>query len=344
MADEKLTLDEIAEKAGVSRTTASRVINNRPHVRPELRQRVMRVVEATGYRLNPVARSLAMQRSEIMGLVIPRSTHAFFEDPYFPILIQSIAKTCNYYDYTLALFLFESEADEEQLYPRISRRGLLDGIILQVGEIKDSLTSRLMQENFPVLVIGRPKDVPDVSYLDVDNVAGARKAVAHLFATGHQRIATITGALTTTAGIDRLAGYHQVLQERDCPSDPALIVEGNFTREGGYQVMQQLLPHQPDAVFIASDTMALGALDAISEAGLHVPEDIAIVGFDDLVPAFQATPPLTTIKQPISQFGRKAVELLLDIIARGPYPPRHILMDTELVVRESCGAHLAPPG
>lgn len=339
MADEKLTLDEIAEKAGVSRTTASRVINNRPHVRPELRQRVMRVVGATGYRPNPIARSLAMQRSEIMGLVIPRSTHALFDDPYFPSLIQALAKTCNRHNYTLALFLFENEADEEQLYPRISKQGLLDGIILQVGEINDKLASRLMQENFPVLVIGRPKDVPDASYLDVDNVAGARKAVAHLFATGHQRVATITGPLATTVGIDRLEGYHQVLQEHDCPSDPALIVEGNFTRGGGYQAMQQLLPHQPDAVFIASDTMALGAMDAISEAGLRVPEDIAIVGFDDLAPAAQTTPPLTTIRQPIAQFGRKAVELLLDIIERGPYPPRRILMDTELVVRDSCEVH-----
>jgi len=339
MANEKLTLDEIAEKAGVSRTTASRVINNRPHVRPALRERVMRVVEATGYRLNPVARSLAMQRSEIMGLVIPRSTHTLFDDPYFPSLIQGIAKACNHYNYTFSLFLFENEDDEEQLYPRISRRGLLDGIILQAGEIKDNLTSRLMQENIPVLVIGRPKDAPNANYLDVDNVTGARNAVTHLLAVGRRRVATITGALTTTVGLDRLEGYRQVLQEHGYPIHPALIVEGDFTKEGGYQAMQQLLPQQPDAVFIASDTMALGAMDAIYEAGLHVPEDIAIVGFDDLPPAAQATPPLTTIRQPVAQFGGKAVELLLDIIEKGPHPPRRILMDTELVVRESCGAH-----
>jgi len=333
-----LTLDEIARRAGVSRTTASRVINDRPNVRPEVRARVQRVIAETGYRPHPVAQSLASQQSHVIGLVLPRRTEALFNDPYFPRLTQGIAQACNDHDYTLALFLLQTEADEQKFYPRISRRGLLDGIVIQVGQIGDNLIARLLASDVPTVVAGRPLHHSDASYIDVDNVAGASTGVTHLLQLGHNRIGMITGDMRTTAALDRYTGYCQALQAHDLPVDEALISEGYFTEIGGYEAMQRLLPHKPDAIFSASDAMALGALHAIHDAGLTVPHDIAIVSFDDLPPATIARPQLTTVHQPVHAFGVKAVEMLLDVIKNGSTPPRRIIMDTHLVIRESCGS------
>jgi len=334
-----LTLDEIARRAGVSRTTASRVLNDRPNVRPKVRERVKRVIAETGYQPHPVAQSLASQQSHVIGLVLPRRTEALFNDPYFPRLTQGIAQACNDHDYTLALFMMQTEADEQKFYPRISSRGLLDGIVIQVGQIGDDLISRLLASELPIVVAGRPLHHPNANYVDVDNVGGAYTATMHLLELGRQRVASITGDLRTTAALDRDTGYRQALHARDLPVDETLISKGDFTESSGYEAMQRLLPHKPDAVFVASDTMALGALNAIDEAGLTVPEDIALVSFDDLPPATIARPPLTTVHQPVHAFGVTAVEMLLDILENGNEPPRQIILDTELVIRSSCGAH-----
>jgi LacI family transcriptional regulator len=332
-----LTLDEIAKRAGVSRTTASRVLNDRPNVRPEVRERVQRVIAETAYRPHPVAQSLASQQSHVIGLVLPRRTEALFNDPYFPRLTQGIAQACNDHDYTLALFLMQTEADEQKFHPRISRKGLLDGIVIQVGQIGNDLITRLLASDLPVVVAGRPLHHPDANYVDVDNISGAYIAVTHLLNLGHRRIGTITGELRTTAALDRDTGYRKALQVYDLPVDETLITEGDFTEIGGYHAMQRLIPHKPDGIFVASDTMALGALRAIHEAGLAAPDDIAIVSFDDLPPATIAKPALTTIHQPVHAFGVKAVEMLLDVIKNGPTPPRQIVMETKLIVRQSCG-------
>lgn len=335
---DNLTLDEIASRAGVSRTTASRVLNNGPNVRPEVRARVQRVIAETGYRPHPVAQSLASQQSHVIGLVLPRRTEALFNDPYFPRLTQGIAQACNDHDYTLALFLMQTEADEQKFYPRISRKGLLDGIVIQVGQIGDALIARLLESDLPTVVAGRPLNHPNANYVDVDNIAGAHTAVLHLLQLGHKRIGTITGEICTTAALDRYTGYCKALQAHDLPMDETLISEGYFTEIGGYEAMQRLLAHAPDAVFVASDTMALGALKAIYEAGLTVPQGVAVVGFDDLPPASLAKPALTTVRQPVHLFAVKAVEMLLDVIQNGSEPPRQIVLETELVIRGSCGA------
>jgi len=336
---DKLTLDEIAKRAGVSRTTASRVLNDGPNVRPEVRERVQRVIAETGYRPHPVAQSLASQQSHVIGLVLPRRTEALFNDPYFPQLTQGIAQACNDHDYTLALFMMQCEADEQKFYPRISRKSLLDGIVIQVGQVGDNLIARLLASDVPTVVAGRPLNHPNASYIDVDNVAGTCTGVTHLLQLDHKRIAMITGDMRTTAALDRYTGYCKALQARDLPVDEALVSEGYFTEIGGYEAMQRLLPHKPDAVFSASDAMALGALRAIYEAGLTVPHDIALVSFDDLPPATTARPQLTTIRQPVHAFGVKAVEMLIDVIKNGLTPPRRIIMETELVIRESCGSN-----
>jgi len=332
----ELTLEKIAEKAGVSRSTVSRVVNQHPNVRDEVRERVQRVIAETGYQPHAAARSLASRRTYVIGLVIPRSVQHFFGDPYFPRLTQGIAEACNLADYTLSLFLLHSENVERKLIPRISSRGMLDGVIIQSTHLRDNVISEISQGQVPFLVAGRPTNAPNASYIDVDNISGAAKAVNYLISIGRKRIATVTGSLETAAGADRLTGYRQALEQAGRVFDGALVTEGDFSEQSGYAAAVRLLASHPDAIFCGTDMMAIGVLRRLREQGLRVPEDISVVGYDDLPPAQMADPPLTTIRQPIRRFGMKAVETLLDILdhpERGQV--RLVLDETELVVRET---------
>jgi LacI family transcriptional regulator len=334
-----LTLEDIARQAGVSRSTVSRVVNGHPGVREDVRRRVLGVVQATGYHPNAAARTLASQRSRMIGLVLPRTVSALFTDPYFPHLTHGIAQACNQADYTLGVFLVSSKDDEEKVFPRLARRGYLDGLLVQTGRIGDQLIERLVSSHMPLVILGRPFHTQGVSYIDVDNVSAARHAVAHLLRLGYARIGTITGPADNTTGLDRLEGYRKALAERGHSVDEALVCEGDFSEASGYYAMRQMLPARPTAVFAASDIMAIGALRAIREAGLRVPGDIALVGFDDLPLASRAEPPLTTVRQQVVPFGMAAVDVLIDLIENDLTPPRRVIMDAELIIRESCGAH-----
>jgi len=334
----KLTLEEIAQLSGVSRSTVSRVINDQPNVKAEVRERVLKVVAETGYHPDPAARSLAGRRTGVIGLVIPRAVTMLFNDPYIPRLLQGITQTCNAHDYTLSLFLLHTQEEEEKLHPRILRTQLFDGVIVQAAEIGDLLISQMVEHQVPFVMIGRSEDDSVVSFVNVDNVIGAYTAVSHLIQLGYQRIATITGPLDQSAGFDRRQGYLNAMQDRGRSADPDLIVQGDFTETSGYISMQRLLPHKPDAVFTASDTMAFGALRALRQAGLSVPQDVAMIGFDDLMPSATSDPPLTTIRQPILRVGTQVIETLIDILNNGLTPARRIVMPTELVIRGSCGA------
>lgn len=341
-----LTLEDIARQAGVSRSTVSRVINNQPNVSHEVRKKVQKTIRTTGFHPNAAARSLASQRSWMLGLVLPRNTSSFFTDPYFPYLTQGIALACNNHNYTLSLFLVDNEEDEKKISPRISRRGLLDGILLQSGQAGDKMLELLTRSSVPLVVLGRPHETAGVSYIDVDNINAARQATHHLIGLGYRRIAMITGAGTSTVSSDRREGYLKAFSDVGRMPDLSMIAEGDFSENSGYLAMQKLLHLHPDAVFAQSDIMAVGAIKAVEEAGLKVPGDIAFVGFDDIPVASLSSVKLTTVRQPISRFGIKAVELLIDLIEKGTEPARRLILDTELVVRDSCGAnkHLGTQG
>lgn len=339
MAEGKLTIRQIARLSGVSRSTVSRVINDHPNVSPQTREQVLQVVAETGFRPDPIARSLSSRRADIIGLVIPLAIQSLFEDPFFPRLMQGISRGCNSHDYTLTLFLLHSLEEEAELYARISRRQLLDGVIVTATQGGDPLIPQLIDNQIPFVVHGRHED-SRVSFVDVDNVTGAYTAVTHLVRLGRRRIALIAGPLGSLAAEDRKQGYLNALQERRVPVDESLIVHGDFTETSSHEAMQRLLPYEPDAVFVASDTMALGALRALREAGKRVPDDVALVGFDDMPQAATADPPLTTVRQPIQRAGVLAVEMLIDILENGTEPARRIILPTELVIRASCGSQL----
>jgi LacI family transcriptional regulator len=339
MTEEKLTIRQIAKLAGVSRSTVSRVLNDHPNVSPEAREQVLQVVAETGFRPDPIARSLSSRRADIIGLVIPLAIQSLFEDPFFPRLMQGISQECNLHDYTLSLFLLHTPEEEAKLYPRISRRQFLDGVIVTATRGGDPLIPKLLANRVPFVLHGRHED-PRVSFVEVDNVTGAHTAVTHLVRLGRRRIALITGPSGSLAAEDRKKGYLNALQERRIPVNEALIAHGDFTETSSFEAMQRLLPHAPDAVFVASDSMALGAMRALREAGKRVPDEIAIVGFDDMPQAATANPPLTTVRQPIQRAGVLAVEMLIDILKNGVEPPRRIILPTELVIRASCGSRL----
>jgi len=333
-----LTLEDIARKSGVSRSTVSRVINGDENVKTETRERVMKVIHEFNFQPNLAARGLAARRTNIIGLVTPAGVSELFSDPYFPQLIRGVTAACNSQQYSVMLWLADLEYERHTIN-QILHNGLLDGVIVSSMVMEDPIVLSLYQSKMPFILVGRHPSL-DVNYIDVDNVQGALDATTHLLKLSHKRVATITGPLNMVAGFDRLQGYQKAHQARNLPVDPALVVEGDFTEGGGYRGMRKLLAAKPDAVFAASDMMAIGAMRAIREEGLRVPEDIALVGFDDLPSAAQLTPALTSIRQPVVRMGSLAADTLIDMIRHPQEQTRHVLLTTELVVRSSCGAGL----
>lgn len=339
------TLEQVAKIAGVSRSTVSRVINQQPHVRPQVRERVWEAIRQVGYQPHAAARSLATNRTHVIGMIIPQAVPTLFTDPFFPLLLRGATEACNSHQYQLMLSLFIPDADRQEIYRRILRSGYLDGAIVASVSLDDPLVPNLLRDRIPFVSVGRHPN-GRVHYVDADNINGARMAVEHLIRLGHRRIATITGPLDMIAGQDRLSGYRQALQGRGIPVEEELIVEGDFSESGGMAAMQRLLPASPSAVFVASDTMAVGALKALRQAGWRVPQDIALVSFDDIPIAPAIEPALTTVRQPIQRMGSMAVEVLLSLLENSSeeeVPAQRIVLPTELVVRASCGSALSRP-
>ncbi|NOK61386.1 MAG: Ribose operon repressor [Chloroflexi bacterium AL-W] len=336
-----LTIEQIAEIANVSRSTVSRVLNNHPSVRQQVRDRVLQVIQKYNYTPQAAARSLASSRTDVIGLLIPRSAAFIFDDPFFPNIIQGISEACLTYGYFLMLSMLTADM-EQSFYNRILRGRHFDGVIMLSSDIDDPLLPLLIKDRVPLVLIGSHPYFQDVNSVDVANREGAYHAVKHLVALGHQRIATVTGSLQMSAAQDRLNGYKQALLESNIGIAPNLIVEGHFTQEGAYHATRELLTlaNSPTALFTASDTMAIGALHAIHEAQLKVPDDIALVSFDDLPSSLYTTPPLTTMHQPIAEMGTSAVDILIKNLKHpADHTPQAVRLPTSLVIRDSCGAN-----
>lgn len=332
-----LTLEDIAEQAGVSRSTVSRVINGDKNVSDKTREHVMQILQETNFQPNMAARGLAVGRSRVIGLVIPTGVANIFSDPFFPLLIQSITTVTNSLDYSTMLWLAEPEF-ERRTIRQILYSGLTDGVIVSSYEMDDPIIKAIYESELPFVLVGRNPSNQNITYVDTDNINGAYQATTHLIQLGRQRVGSITGPIKSQAGIDRLKGYKLALRNRNIEVDENLIAEGFNSETSGYEAMKKILLYAPDAVFVASDTMAYGAIRAILEKNLRIPDDIAIVGFDDIPSAAHSLPPLTTIRQPIHQMGATAAEILIDIITHPNSEPRRIILPNELIIRKSCGA------
>jgi DNA-binding LacI/PurR family transcriptional regulator len=337
------TLEAVAARAGVSRATASRVVNGGVGVRGPLAERVRLAVDELGYVPNQAARTLVTRRNDAIAVVVAEPEARFFSDPFFARQVRGISRELTAHDNQLVLLLTDGATDYERVGRYLSG-GHVDGALIFSLHTHDSLSGLARGAGVPIVIGGRPT-WPEhdtgrrTLYVDCDNRGGARDAVRHLLALGRRRIAHISGPLDQPASVDRLGGFRDVLPD----ADPLLIAEGDFTPDGGARAMGRLLERSPDldGVFAASDVMASGALRELRARGRRVPQDVAVVGFDDMVSVAEWTdPPLTTVRQDIEEMGRLMACLLLrtlDPAADGHAVPAlsSIVTPTRLVVRAS---------
>ncbi|HUR07422.1 MAG TPA: LacI family DNA-binding transcriptional regulator [Nonomuraea sp.] len=326
------TLEAVAARAGVSRATASRVVNGQTTVAPDIRDAVLRAIDELGYLPNPAARSLVTQRTDSIALVVSEPpTRVFSEDPMFATAIRSASVELEAADKQVVLMLASSPKSHARV-ERYIAGGHVDGVMLISMHGADPLPTALSRLRVPVVSYGRPAVPVNIPYVDNDNIGGAEAAVRHLVESGRRRIATIAGPQDMIGGQDRLTGYRNILRDSDRRS---IVAVGDFTRGSGAVAMRQLLGDDPglDAVFVANDLMAVGALQSLRLAGRRVPDDVAVVGFDDIEAAKYTEPPLTTVRHPVAEQAVAMVQLLLGLFTDGSAEP--IILPTELVVRES---------
>ncbi|CAG6393304.1 MULTISPECIES: LacI family DNA-binding transcriptional regulator [Actinacidiphila] len=334
------TLEEVALRAGVGRGTVSRVINGSPRVSDRAKAAVEAAIAELGYVPNRAARALAGNRTDAIALVIPEPETRLFAEPYFSDIIRGIGAELADTDMQLLLTLIRTPKERARFAQYLAAHRV-DGVLLVSVHEDDPLPDLLEQLEMPAVLNGRRSDLESVSYVDADNVGGARAAVAHLIARGRRQVATITGPPDMYVARSRLDGYRQAVEAAagglDAGFDTALVARGDFTEEGGRRAMRELLVRRPgiDAVFAASDVMAAGARAVLRESGRRVPDDVALVGFEDSAIARHMDPALTSVRQPTEEMGRTMARVLLEEIAERESVRRHVVLATELVQRDS---------
>lgn len=339
-ATRNLTLEEIGARAGVSRSTVSRVLNDHPDVRPEVRARVEAVIAATGYQPNVAARALVSKRSGMIGLVMLTEIDELFGDPYYSALVNGIQHGCAEHDLIFAIFpTYSADGRSDALTPQIAQH-FVDGVIVTSVPQSASLIASLYQRRTRMVVIGPTAHGETVTRVDVDNVGGGAAAVAHLVAAGRQRIGFVGPTVEHLFGADRLAGFRRGLAATGVRSKQAveqLVALDRPTVDGGAAATTALLQRSPDvdALFVATDTMAEGVYRALRTLGRTIPGDVAVVGFDGLPGGPQLDPVLTTVVQPVDEIGRNAVRLLAT--DSDADDPEVVVLPVAVRVGGSCG-------
>ena len=326
------TLDDVARRAGVSRSAASRAMNNTRHVSAAKREAVEQAARELGYVPNATARALATSRAGSVVLAVVNENPEFLGDPLFSQVMVGVATALERSEIDLTLMLASSPTSRARL-ERLLRSRRSDGVMLMALRGDDPLNQVVETTSLPVVFCGRPMNGEPRWYVDADNRGGARQGAEHLVATGRRRIATITGPMDLEAAVARYRGFTDAMAVAGLRGDR--VAHADFTDTGGFQAMTALLAAHPDldAVFVASDNMAAGAVRALQANGRSVPEDVAVVGFDDLAIAQQTAPALTTISQPIHALGHEMATMLLRLMdGESPSP---IILPTRLVVRGS---------
>jgi DNA-binding LacI/PurR family transcriptional regulator len=330
------TLEAVAALAGVGRGTVSRVVNGSPKVSDAAREAVLRAIEELGYVPNRAARALVTRRTDSIALVVSESEERVFAEPFFAKIVRGV--TAALAETGLQLLLTFARAQDERVRLAHYLTGQhVDGVLLISLHGDDPLPARLEAVGLPTVLGGVPVGLRPVSYVEIDNQGGARLAVDHLIHTGRRAITTIAGALDMNAGKLRLQGYRDALHAADRCVAEELIGYGDFSEQSGAAAMQRLLAARPDvdAVFAASDPMALGAIRVLKESGRRVPDDVAVIGFDDSPVAPHTDPPLSTVHQPVEEMGHQMTRLLLARIRGDALADLAVVLPTRLIVRES---------
>ncbi|MGW7301528.1 MULTISPECIES: LacI family DNA-binding transcriptional regulator [unclassified Streptomyces] len=336
------TLEEVAARAGVGRGTVSRVINGSPRVSEATRAAVEAAVAELGYVPNTAARALAANRTDAIALVVPEPETRFFAEPYFSDMLKGVGAQLSETEMQLLLIFAGSDRERQRLAQYLAAHRV-DGVLLVSVHADDPLPDLLTQLEIPAVISGPRSAAETLTSVDSDNYGGARQAVEHLYARGRRRIAHITGRMDVYGARRRADGYREALADAGLPVDETMMEPGDFTEEGGRRAMAALLERHPDldAVFAGSDVMAAGARQVLRETGRRIPDDVALVGYDDSAIARHMDPPLTSVRQPIEEMGRRMIDLLLEEIAdRRPavsrgLERRQVVLATELSERES---------
>lgn len=329
-----MTIYDVAERAGVGIGTVSRVLNNSPHVRESTRQRVLQAIEDLDYHPNPMARGLGLKKTGTVGIVVP-----FFLRPFFVEVLRGVDSELIRQDYNLILYNVEQKATKDYYLRKLPMRRRVDGLLLISLWLEDDDVRNLKRARLPVVLVDSHH--PDFGSVTVDNVSGAQMAVSHLIEQGHERIGLISGRLDDPFGFptsrERFAGYRQTLQDHGLAFRKAYHQIGDFTAQSGRECMERLLAVDPPptAVFATSDTQALGALRAIHETGRRVPEDVALIGYDDIEASEYMG--LSTVRQPMFRMGQEGVRLILDKLNddANTDEPIHLNLPVEMIVRET---------
>jgi len=332
---------DVAERAGVSITTVSHVINETRPVSDELRQRVLAAMQELGYQPNLLARGLRRGETRTIGMIVPDSANPFFAE-----LARGIEDTVFEQGYNVILCNSDGDLDKELLYANVLAEKRVDGILFVAAGVSTEHIQTLQEQRMPVVVVDR--EVPDafVDSVLTDNARGGWLATRHLLDLGHRRIGCIAGPSDVTPSAERITGYRQALDEGGVLVDEALILKGDFQYESGYQAARQLLSIDDSltAIFACNDLMAIGAISAAVEVGQQVPADLSVVGFDDVRLASFANPALTTVAQPKYEMGVVAATMLLERMHDLGIPPRRRVLDTKLLIRQSTAPVRAPVG
>lgn len=328
----KVTIVEVAEKAGVSLGTVSRVLNNSSHVAPATRERVASVMREMGYVANRQARSLKGSKTNIIGMLVPDLGTGYIGE-----IISGVDAELALHELDLMLFTTHRAAIKEANYVANMVEGMVDGVLLVLPRNPADYIGSLTRSSFPFVLIDHQGTSSPCTAVGAANWQGGYNATEYLIKLGHRRIGFITGWMDLGAAIDRLEGYKSALKTNHIPEDERLIFEGTFLQTDGYSGACALmdLDNPPTAIFASNDVMAMGAMDAVRAKGLRVPEDISIIGFDDIPQAGMVRPALSTIRQPLKQMGGLATQMLIDQLKNPDLAPSRVELPTELVVRGS---------
>jgi LacI family transcriptional regulator len=334
----KITISEIARLAGVSKTTVSRVINEKPDVDPQTRERILGLINDYSFQPNAFAKAISLQKSNHIGLIIPHDAQYVYSNPFYTEVMRGVSTEVDQTGYYLVL-CFAHETNYLDIY----RQKRVDGfVLLSPGSYHRDIIESLNEEQVPFVSTAKISDQKDMTYVDVDNFYGATVAMEYLVAQGHRKIAYI-GKPTLQSSIDRLSGYRAVMEKYDLPCcDDWVLTTNTSSVEGGYAYTSRLLQQGelPTAIFLANDVMAIGAINALRENGLRVPEDMSVFGFDDIPLARYTNPSLSTIRQPAFEKGMEAARLLVRML-ESDQPAQSLTLPVELVVRQSTAAPTA---
>jgi len=327
------TISDVAARAGVSKTTVSHVINNTRFVEEETRQRVLQAIAELGYRPSVAARSLTTNRTETVGVIVSDSSNYFFAE-----VLSGIEEVLRPANYALLVCNTAEILEREAHYLDLLMRQRVDGIIAAATSQRWDILTGFEMRHMPIVFVDRRFEGLEGPFVGVDNRKGTYLGVSHLIECGHRRIGILAGFQRLSTMRERLAGFRQALQEHDIPLPEEWVVTSPLSIEGGRQAMRQILslPERPTAVFLNNNLLSLGALLAIKELGLRCPEDISVIGFDDHPWATVSDPPLTVVRQPAQQIGQVAARMLLSLINGEEIRESHVILDCEVIVRQSC--------